>query len=71
MIPRKVAIMDELPMTPNGKVDRKLLAADRGARGTADRGVQGAADRETRRAEGVADSKAASDAQAPAAHPTR
>ncbi len=71
MIPRKVAIMDELPMTPNGKVDRKLLATDRGAHGTADRGAHGAADRETRRAEGVADAKAASDAQAPAAHATR
>lgn len=27
MVPRKVSIVDALPMTPNGKVDRKLLAA--------------------------------------------
>ena len=35
MIPRKVVVMEALPMTPNGKIDRKLLAADRGARGAA------------------------------------
>ena len=70
MIPRKVVIMDELPMTPNGKVDRKLLAADRGTRETADRGTHGAA--------GTPDAQAPSDpqvdsqaAQASVAHPTR
>ena len=32
MVPRKVAIMDRLPMTPNGKIDRKALAANRSSR---------------------------------------